>query len=97
MTPQVITPALEGCTSYAYSYRKTRETWTTTEADRQRLEAFEIWIWRRVERISWVGKVSNADALRRVKEDKCMLIQYVQDGRENTMVGTCSTPRGIII
>jgi len=44
-----------------------------TKADRQRLEAFEMWIWRRMERISWIDKVSNADVLTRVKEDKCML------------------------
>jgi len=39
------------------------ETWTTTQANKERLEAFEMWIWRRMLKISWVDKVSNAEVL----------------------------------
>jgi len=28
-------------------------TWTLMQADRSKLEAFEMWIWRRMEKISW--------------------------------------------
>jgi len=35
------------------------ETWTMTKADRERLEAFEMWVWRRMEKISWADKVTN--------------------------------------
>ena len=41
--------------------------------DKRRLEDFEMWIWRKTERISWIDKVSNADVLTRVKEDRCMI------------------------
>ena len=34
------------------------ETWTLAQADRKRMEAFEMWIWRRMEKISWVDKVT---------------------------------------
>ena len=37
------------------------ETWTMTQADKERLEAFEMRIWRRMLKISWVDKVSNAE------------------------------------
>jgi len=37
------------------------ETWTMTQADRERLEAFEMWVWRKMLKISWVDKVSNAE------------------------------------
>ena len=30
---------------------------TMTQADRMRLEATEMWIWRRMEKISWVNKI----------------------------------------
>jgi len=30
------------------------ETWTLTQADRDRIEALEMWIWRRMEKISWM-------------------------------------------
>jgi len=32
----------------------------------RRLEACEMWIWKRVEKISWLDKVTTEEALRRV-------------------------------
>jgi len=29
-----------------------------TQTDRKRLEAYEMWIWRRMEKISWLDKVT---------------------------------------
>ena len=29
------------------------ETWTYRKEDIRRLEAFEIWVWRRMEKVSW--------------------------------------------
>jgi len=37
-----------------------------TQTDR-RLEAFEMQIWKRMEKISWLDKVTNEQVLRRVK------------------------------
>ena len=48
------------------------ETWTLTHTDR-RLQAFEMWIWRRMEKISWLDKVTNEEALRRVSKDNTEL------------------------
>ena len=48
------------------------ETWMLTQTDR-RLEAFEMWIWRRMEKISWLDKVTNEEVLRRVNEDMQIL------------------------
>ena len=47
--------------------------WTMTQADTERLEAFEMWIWRRMLKISWVDKVSNAEVLQKVQENKSIL------------------------
>jgi len=44
------------------------ETWTLTQTDR-RLKAFEMWIWRRTEKISLLDKVANEEVLRRVNKD----------------------------
>jgi len=43
------------------------------DAVRRRLEAFEMWIWRRMEKISWLDKVTNEETLRRVNEDRQIL------------------------
>ena len=39
------------------------ESWSVTQADRKRLEAMEMWIWRRMEEISFVDKVNNNEVL----------------------------------
>ena len=51
------------------------KTWTMTQADKERLEAFEMWVWRRMLKlkISWVDKVSNAEVLQKVQENKSIL------------------------
>jgi len=49
------------------------ETWTIMQADRSKLEAFEIWIWRRMEKISWVDKKTNEAILNTVQEDRKIL------------------------
>jgi hypothetical protein len=40
------------------------ETWAV---DQKHLESFEMWCWRRMEKISWADYVRNEDVLLRVK------------------------------
>ena len=35
------------------------ETWTLRATDKKRLESFEMWCWRRMEKISWTDHVRN--------------------------------------
>src|SRR6266576_1795586 len=49
------------------------ETWTMRKREKQRIEAFEMWVWRRMEKIKWVDKVTNAIVLQRVEEDRSLL------------------------
>ena len=35
------------------------ETWTLRTTDQKRLESFEMWCWRRMEKISWTDHVRN--------------------------------------
>ena len=49
------------------------ETWTLRKEDTRRLEAFEMWIWRRMERISWTEHVSNEEVLQRVEEERAIM------------------------
>ena len=39
------------------------ESWTLTVASMNKLEAFEMWTYRRILRISWVSRVRNEDVL----------------------------------
>jgi len=46
------------------------ETWTLRAVDQKHLESFEMWCWRRMEKISWTDHVRNEDVLLRVKEQR---------------------------
>jgi len=45
------------------------ETWTIRAADQKHLESFDIWCWRRTEKISWTDHVRNEEVLLRVEEE----------------------------
>jgi hypothetical protein len=42
------------------------ETWTLPKVDQKYLESFEMWCWRRMEKISWTDRVRNEEVLHRV-------------------------------
>jgi len=49
------------------------ETWTLRAADQEYLENFEMWCWRRMEKISWTDHVRNEEVLLRVNEQRNIL------------------------
>ena len=49
------------------------ETWTLRTIDQKRLESFEMWCWRRMEKMSWTDHVRNEEVLLRVNEQKNIL------------------------
>ena len=49
------------------------ETWTLRAADQKHLENFEMWCWRRMEKISWINRVRNEEVLLRVNEQRNIL------------------------
>ena len=44
------------------------EAWTIRKEDIKRLEVFEMWIWHRMERISWMEHRTNEEILKMVDE-----------------------------
>ena len=49
------------------------ETWTLHWNEQKQLEAFEMWVWRRMERVKWTNKIKNAVVLERVGEGRKIL------------------------
>ena len=41
-----------------------RETWTVRWNEQKRLEVFEMWIWRRMERVNWTDKIKKCSCAR---------------------------------
>ena len=42
------------------------ESWTVKKAERQRVDAFELWCWRRLLRVPWTARRSNQSILREI-------------------------------
>ena len=40
------------------------ESWTVNKAESQRIDAFELWCWRRLFRVPWTARRSNQSILR---------------------------------
>jgi len=49
------------------------ETWTLRAVDQKHLESFEMWCWRRMEKISWTDRVRYEEVFFRVKEQSNIL------------------------
>ncbi|KAB0347734.1 hypothetical protein FD754_012591, partial [Muntiacus muntjak] len=42
------------------------ETWTIKKAERQRIDSFELWCWRRLLRVPWTARRSNQSILKEI-------------------------------
>ena len=63
------------------------ETWTLRKVDQKHVESFEMWCWRRMEKISWIDHIKN-EVLHEVKE-KRNILSTVKKRRRNGLVMTC--------
>ena len=42
------------------------ESWTVKKAERQRIDAFELWCWRRLLRVPWTARRSSQSILKEI-------------------------------
>ena len=42
------------------------ESWTVKKAERQRIDAFELWCWKRLLRVPWTARISNQSILKEI-------------------------------
>ena len=45
------------------------ESWTIKKAEHQRIDAFELWFWRRLLRIPWTTRRSNQSILKKISPE----------------------------
>ena len=45
------------------------ESWTIKKAERRRIEAFELWCWRRLLRVPWTARRSNQSVLKEISPE----------------------------
>ena len=45
------------------------ESWTIKKAEHQRIDAFELWCWRRFLRVPWTARISNQSVLKDINPE----------------------------
>ena len=45
------------------------ESWTIKKAEHQRIDAFELWCWRRLLRVPWTARRSNQSILKEISTE----------------------------
>ena len=45
------------------------ESWTIKKAKHWRIDAFELWCWRRLLRVSWIARISNQSILKEISPE----------------------------
>ena len=48
------------------------ESWTIKKAECQRIDAFELWCWRRLLRVPWTARRSNQSILKEISPGCCL-------------------------
>ena len=48
------------------------ESWTVKKAERQRIDAFELWCWRTLLRVPWTARRSNQSILKEISPGCCL-------------------------
>ena len=67
------------------------ESWTVKKAERRRIDAFELWCWRRLLRVPWTARSSNQSSLKETDPEHSLeglmlklKLQYSGDLMERT-------------
>jgi hypothetical protein len=56
------------------------ETWTLQEVEQNYIESFEMWCWRRIEKIRWANCVKSGVVVHGVKEERNVLCTINEQG-----------------
>ena len=69
------------------------ESWTVKKAERQRIDAFEVWCWRRLLRVPWTARRSNQSILKEINPYFGHLMRRVDSLEKTLMLGGIGSRR----
>ena len=61
--------ANKGPSSQSYGFSSSHVCWTIKKAEHQRIDAFELWCWRRLSRDPWTSRRSNQSILKEINPE----------------------------
>ena len=59
----------KGSSSQSYGFSSSQESWTIKKAKHGRIDAFELWYWRRLLRVPWTARRSNQSSLKEINPE----------------------------
>ena len=62
------------------------ESWTIKKAERRRIDAFELWCWRRLLRVTWAARRSNQLILREISPEYSLEVEKEMATYSSTLV-----------
>ena len=76
------------------------ESWTIKKAERQRIDALELWCWRRLLRVPWTARRSNQSILKEINPEyslKGLMLKLKLQHIGHLMQGTNSLLKTLIL
>ena len=70
------------------------ESWTVKKAERRRIDAFELWCWRRLLRVPWTARRSNQSILKEIRA--CVFIGRTDAEAETPILWPPHVKSGLI-
>ena len=64
------------------------ENWTVKKTERRRIDAFELWCWRRLLRVPWTARSSNQSILKEISPE-CSLEGLMLKLNSSTLATSC--------
>ena len=58
-----------GCQDHCYLVDLNLESWTVKKAEHRKIDAFELWCWRRLLRVPWTARRSNQSILKEISPE----------------------------
>ena len=65
------------------------ESWTIKKAERRKIDAFELWCWRRLLRVPWIARRTNQSILKEISPEYSLegLMQRADSLEKTLMLG----------
>ena len=77
------------------------ESWTIMKAEHRRIDAFELWCWRRLLRVPWTARRSNQSILKEIRPEysleELMLRLKLQNSNPHLMGSTDSFEKTLML
>ena len=73
---------------YIFSSGHGCESWTIKKLEHRRIDAFELWCWRRLLRVPWTARRSNQSILKQISPG-CSLEELMLSWNSNTLATWC--------